>query len=31
MIEAKKSSYLVGSDIKGVMSKVSKLAFLDKA
>lgn len=30
MINAGKAYYLVGSDIKGVMSKVSKLAFADK-
>ena len=31
MIDARKAYYLVGSDIKGVMSKVSKLAFVSKA
>ena len=31
MIEADKSYYIVGSDIKGVMSKVSKLAFASKS
>ena len=30
MINAKKACYLVGSDIRGVMSQVSKLAFTDK-
>ena len=30
MIDARKAYYLVGSDIKGVMSKVSKLAFVSK-
>lgn len=30
MIDAKKAFYVVGSDIKGVMSRVSKLAFVSK-